>query len=613
MEKAGLYFVFLQKWLKRPANCAISGNRAGNMIKYIQRENLIDIRRQYMDVGVKSQSKQKKSKIQGFMDKIEMLGNKLPHPVLMFIYISIFVLLASAVLGSLGVVAHTTLGDFPINNLLGQEPIEVLKVGASGATVSERYSNGLSYIIGTAINNFMDMKAIGSILIIMLAIGLMEHSGYLSIAMKSVVKATPVKLVTPVVIFLGVMSNLASDAGYVVLIPLAALMYYTLGRHPLAGLAAGFAGVSGGFSANLFVSSTDALLLPFTQAAAETGDALAGTNLAGSLSVTSNWFFMMASTAVIMLLGTLVIDKFVEPRLGKYNKSEASIDQNHNETEKEIKAFKFTNKVMLVVLGLIVLAALPLDKGNKIFLLGDLSTNVPLWGTNAEGLPALVEVDGFLNSIFFQGDIVMMIMFVIFAASGLVYGFKSGKFSKPADVVPAMVKAMADMAPIIVILYFVAQFLNYFNDSHIGILIASMGAKLVEMIPQGNMFMTIVLMVAFIFLTAFVNLFMGGASSKWGLLAPIFVPILMVAGFTPAGVQLIYRIGDSATNVISPLMSYLGVIVVFGQKYKKEFGVGNLISTMMPISMAFLFGWTAFAIIWALLGFPIGPGTTFFI
>ena len=552
-----------------------------------------------MDVGVKSQSKQKKSKIQGFMDKIEMLGNKLPHPVLMFIYISIFVLLASAVLGSLGVVAHTTLGDFPINNLLGQEPIEVLKVGASGATVSERYSNGLSYIIGTAINNFMDMKAIGSILIIMLAIGLMEHSGYLSIAMKSVVKATPVKLVTPVVIFLGVMSNLASDAGYVVLIPLAALMYYTLGRHPLAGLAAGFAGVSGGFSANLFVSSTDALLLPFTQASAETGDALAGTNLAGSLSVTSNWFFMMASTAVIMLLGTLVIDKFVEPRLGKYNKSEASIDQNHNETEKEIKAFKFTNKVMLVVLGLIVLAALPLDKGNKIFLLGDLSTNVPLWGTNAEGLPALVEVDGFLNSIFFQGDIVMMIMFVIFAASGLVYGFKSGKFAKPADVVPAMVKAMADMAPIIVILYFVAQFLNYFNDSHIGILIASMGAKLVEMIPQGNMFMTIVLMVAFIFLTAFVNLFMGGASSKWGLLAPIFVPILMVAGFTPAGVQLIYRIGDSATNVISPLMSYLGVIVVFGQKYKKEFGVGNLISTMMPISMAFLFGWTAFAIIWA--------------
>lgn len=565
-----------------------------------------------MELKAKLESAKKKSKIQSFMDTIETIGNKLPNPVLMFIYISIFVLLASAVLGNLGIVAHTTLGDFPINNLLGQEPIEVLTVGANGATVSERYSNGLSYIIGTSIANFMGMTAIGSILIIMLAIGLMEHSGYLSIAMKSIVKATPAKLVTPVVIFLGVMSNMASDAGYVVLIPLAALMYFNLGRHPITGLAAGFAGVSGGFSANLFVSSTDALLLPFTQAAAKTGDALAGTDLAGSLSVTSNWFFMMASTVVIVILGTIVIDKIVEPRLGKYNKSEANIDIAYNETEKEIKAFKFTNKVMLVVLGLIVLAALPLDKGNKIFLLGDLSTNVPLWGTNAEGAPVLVEVEGFLNSIFFQGDMIMMIMFVIFAASGLVYGFKSGKFNKPADIVPAMVKAMADMAPIIVVLYFVAQFLNYFNDSHIGILIASIGANVVGMIPQGNMFMTIVLMVAFIFLTAFVNLFMGGASSKWGLLAPIFVPILMVAGFTPAGVQLIYRIGDSATNVISPLMSYLGVIVVFGQKYKKEFGVGNLISTMMPISMAFLFGWTAFAIIWALLGFPIGPGTTFF-
>ncbi len=561
-----------------------------------------------MEIGVKQQ-KEKASKLQGFMDKIEKLGNKLPHPVLMFIYISIFVLLISVVLGELGVVASTPLGEFPINNLLGQEPIEVLKVGATGTEVAERYSNGLSYIIGTGISNFMNMYAIGTILIIMLAIGLMEQSGYLSMTMKSIVKATPAKLVTPVVIFLGVMSNMASDAGYVVLIPLAALMYYTIGRHPFAGLAAGFAGVSGGFSANLFVSSTDALLLPFTQAAAETGDALAGTNLASTLSVTSNWFFMMASTAVIMILGTLVIDKFVEPRLGKYNKKDASIEPDHEATEIEKSAFKFTNRVMTIVMALIVLTALPIDKNNVIPIVGDLSTTVGIWGVDANGAPALNMADGFLNSIFFKGDIIIMLMFVIFAISGLVYGFKSGKFKKAEDIVPAMVKAMADMAPIIVILFFVAQFLNYFNDSHLGVLVASLGAEVVEMIPTDNMMWTIVLMVAFIFLTAFVNLFMGGASSKWGLLAPIFVPILMTAGFTPAGVQLIYRIGDSSTNVISPLMSYLGVIVVFGQKYKKDFGVGNLMTMMMPISMAFLIGWTVFAIIWALAGFPIGPDT----
>ncbi|MEF9990933.1 MAG: AbgT family transporter [Romboutsia sp.] len=563
-----------------------------------------------MDISVKDQ-KSKESK--GFMDSIEKLGNKLPHPVLMFIYISIFVLIASAILGSMGVVAKTPLGEFPINNLLGQKPIEVLKVGAGGTTVAETYSNGLSYVIGTGIANFMNMYAIGTILIIMLAIGLMEQSGYLAMAMKSIVKATPMKLVTPVVIFLGVMSNMASDAGYVVLIPLAALMYYTLGRNPLAGLAAGFAGVSGGFSANLFVSSTDALLLPFTQAAAETGDALAGTALSGTLSVTSNWFFMMISTVLIMIVGTIVIDKFVEPRLGKYNKGEANIEKDHDATKEEVSAFKFTNKIMLLLIGIIVLTTLPIDKNNVIPLVGDLSTTVGISAIGENGDLVLKPVDGFLNSLFFKGDMIIMLMFVIFGASGLLYGFKSGIFKKAQDIVPAMVKAMADMAPIIVVLFFVAQFLNYFNDSHLGVLVASLGADLVSMIPTDSRLWTMVLMVAFIFLTAFVNLFMGGASSKWGLLAPIFVPILMVAGFSPAGVQLIYRIGDSATNVISPLMSYLGVIVVFGQKYKKDFGVGNLISTMMPVSMAFLISWTVFAIIWALIGAPIGPNTFFFI
>ena len=562
-----------------------------------------------MDVSANQEKKKN-----GFMDKIESLGNKLPHPVLMFIYIAAFVLVLSAILGTAGVVAKTPLGDFPINNLLGQDPIEVLKVGATGTTVAETYSNGLSYVVGTAIANFMDMKAIGAILIIMLAIGLMENSGYLAIAMKSIVHATPMKLVTPVVIFLGVISNVASDAGYVVLIPLAALMYYTLGRHPLAGLAAGFAGVSGGFSANLFVSSTDALLLPFTQAAAETGDAMASTNLAGGLSVTSNWFFMMASTAVIIILGTFVIDRFVEPRLGSFNKKEANIEPDHEATQAEKDAYKFTNKILLIVVGLIVLAALPLDKNNVIPLVGDLSTTVPLTSIGEDG--KLVEAavkTGFLDSIFFKGDMIMMLMFVIFAVSGLVYGFKSGKFKKSTDIVPAMVKAMADMAPIIVILFFVAQFINYFNDSHLGVWVASLGAQVVSMIPEGSMFMSLVLMVSFIFLTAFINLFMGGATSKWGLLAPIFVPMLMVAGFSPAGAQLMYRIGDSSTNIISPLMSYLGVIVIFGQKYKKEFGVGNLMSMMMPIAIIFLIGWTAFAVIWALTGLPVGPGQSFFI
>ncbi|WP_278548573.1 AbgT family transporter [Paraclostridium bifermentans] len=566
-----------------------------------------------MELNVTSK-KEKQSRLQSCMGVIERVGNKLPSPALLFVYISVAVLILSAILGTFNVVAETELGKFPINNLLGQKPIEVLKVTAAGTAVSETYSNGLSYIIGSVIQNFMGMTALGAILIIMLSIGVMEQSGYLSIGIQSIVKATPAKLVTPVVIFLGVMSNVASDAGYVVLIPLAALVYYTIGRNPMVGLAAGFAGVSGGFSANLLIGSFDALLIPFTQAAAETGDALVGTSFAPMLKSTSNMFFLMASTFIIVAIGTFIIDKIVEPGMEKYDKSEADVVEKSGElTNQEKKAFKAANFSLLGVIAFIVLTVLPFDKNNVIPIVGDLSTSVSLTSISPEGTMALKGVNSFLDSIFFSGDMIMMLMFIVFLVPGLVYGFKSGTFKTKDDVIGAMVTSMKSMASIIVILFFVAQFLNFFNDSHLGILIASLGAKLVAQIPTDNTFMAMMLMIAFIWFTAIVNLFIAGGTSKYGLLAPIFIPILMSAGFSPAGVQLMYRIGDSSTNIISPLMSYMGVIVIFGQKYKKNFGIGNLMGMMLPISIGFLLAWTVFAVAWALLGAPIGPGEFFFI
>lgn len=566
-----------------------------------------------MELNVTSK-KEKQSRLQSCMGVIERVGNKLPSPALLFVYISVAVLILSAILGTFNVVAETELGKFPINNLLGQKPIEVLKVTAAGTAVSETYSNGLSYIIGSVIQNFMGMTALGAILIIMLSIGVMEQSGYLSIGIQSIVKATPAKLVTPVVIFLGVMSNVASDAGYVVLIPLAALVYYTIGRNPMVGLAAGFAGVSGGFSANLLIGSFDALLIPFTQAAAETGDALVGTSFAPMLKSTSNMFFLMASTFIIVAIGTFIIDKIVEPGMEKYDKSEADVVEKSGElTGQEKKAFKAANFSLLGVIAFIVLTVLPFDKNNVIPIVGDLSTSVSLTSISPEGTMALKGVNSFLDSIFFSGDMIMMLMFIVFLVPGLVYGFKSGTFKTKDDVIGAMVTSMKSMASIIVILFFVAQFLNFFNDSHLGILIASLGAKLVAQIPTDNTFMAMMLMVAFIWFTAIINLFIAGGTSKYGLLAPIFIPILMSAGFSPAGVQLMYRIGDSSTNIISPLMSYMGVIVIFGQKYKKNFGIGNLMGMMLPISIGFLLAWTVFAVAWALVGAPIGPGEFFFI
>ncbi len=566
-----------------------------------------------MELNVTSK-KEKQSRLQSCMGVIERVGNKLPSPALLFVYISVAVLILSAILGTFNIVAETELGKFPINNLLGQKPIEVLKVTAAGTAVSETYSNGLSYIIGSVIQNFMGMTALGAILIIMLSIGVMEQSGYLSIGIQSIVKATPAKLVTPVVIFLGVMSNVASDAGYVVLIPLAALVYYTIGRNPMVGLAAGFAGVSGGFSANLLIGSFDALLIPFTQAAAETGDALVGTSFAPMLKSTSNMFFLMASTFIIVAIGTFIIDKIVEPGMEKYDKSEADVVEKSGDlTDQEKKAFKAANFSLLGVIAFIVLTVLPFDKNNVIPIVGDLSTSVSLTSISPEGTMALKGVNSFLDSIFFSGDMIMMLMFIVFLVPGLVYGFKSGTFKTKDDVIGAMVTSMKSMASIIVILFFVAQFLNFFNDSHLGILIASLGAKLVAQIPTDNTFMAMMLMIAFIWFTAIINLFIAGGTSKYGLLAPIFIPILMSAGFSPAGVQLMYRIGDSSTNIISPLMSYMGVIVIFGQKYKKNFGIGNLMGMMLPISIGFLLAWTVFAVAWALLGAPIGPGEFFFI
>ena len=554
----------------------------------------------------------KQSKMQSCMSFIERIGNKLPSPSLMFVYISVFVLILSAVLGTMGVVAQTELGSFPINNLLGQKPIEVLKVTAGGTAVAETYSNGLSYIIGSVIKNFMGMSALGAILIIMLAIGVMEQSGYLSIGIQSIVKSTPAKLVTPVVIFIGVMSNIASDAGYVVLIPLAALVYYTLGRNPMVGLAAGFAGVSGGFSANLLIGSFDALLIPFTQAAAETGDALMGTNFAPALQTTANMFFLMASTFLIVIVGSIIIDKIVEPSMGKYDRSEADVVEKTGDlTTQEKNAFKAANISLLGVIVFIVLTVLPFDKQNIIPIVGDLSTTVPMTGISSDGTMSLSAPSGFLNSLFFSGDMIMMLMFFVFLVPGIVYGFKSGTFKTKDDVIEAMITSMKSMASIIVVLFFVAQFLNFFNDSHLGILIASLGADLVSKIPTDNTFTGMMLMIAFIWFTAFVNLFIAGGTSKYGLLAPIFIPILMSAGFSPAGVQLMYRIGDSSTNIISPLMSYMGVIVVFGQKYKKDFGIGNLMGMMLPLSIGFLITWTLFAVVWCLAGAPIGPGEFF--
>lgn len=492
-----------------------------------------------------------------FLNGIEVVGNKLPHPA------TIFLLLAFAVM--------------IISEIAFRAGLEVNFYDAKAKTektiqaVSLMNAEGLRYMINTATKNFTGFHPLGTVLVAMLGVGVAEGTGLINAALKKLVLSTPKKLITAVVVFAGVMSNIASDAGYVVLVPLGAIVFISFKRHPLAGMAAAFAGVSGGFSANLLIGTLDPLL------AGITNEALIAGGIELSILPTSNMYFMMASTFLITLIGTYVTEKIVEPRLGEY-KGDYQADDTMEVTEVEKKG--------LVAAGFAVLAF------GAVMLFLTLPEN------------AVLKVPGAENPIkeFISNGLVPTIM-MFFLVPGLVYGVVAGTVKNDKDVMKCMGTAMGGMGGYLVLCFFAAQFIKYFSYTNMGIILAVSGATFLKTIG----FTGLPLIIAFIIVAGFINLFIGSASAKWGIMAPVFVPMMYQLGFTPEFTQLAYRIGDSCTNIISPLMSYFAVIVVFAQKYDKDTGIGTLISTMLPYSIAFLLGWTGLLIIWYFTGVPIGP------
>ena len=400
---------------------------------------------------------------------------------------------------------------------------------------------------------------LGTVLVAIIGIGVCERSGLMAMLLKKVALGTPKKLITVMVVFLGIMSNVASDAGYVVLPPLAALIFLSFGRHPLAGLAAAFAGVSGGFSANLLIGTIDPLLGGISTEAAKILDP------AYEVLPTANYFFMFVSTFVISIVGTFVTERIVEPRLGKYTgDAEMKFEAVSPEEKKALRAAGIATIVLIAAL-------------------------IPLWNVLGKN---------------FLGKGLVPIIVLFFAIPGLAYGKSIGTIKNDADVMKMLNKSFEAMAGYIVLVFFAAQFIAYFNYSNLGTILAVKGANFLEATGITG----IPLILGFILVVGFLNLFMGSASAKWAILAPVFVPMLMRVGYTPEFTQLAYRIGDSATNIISPLMSYFAMIIVFMQKYDKKASLGTLVSTMLPFSMAFMVIWSILLIIWMLLGLPIGPG-----
>ncbi|WP_430886192.1 AbgT family transporter [Fusibacter sp. JL216-2] len=516
-----------------------------------------------MSVAGKTATSQKKNGLfNKFLDGIERVGNALPHPVTLFMIFCAAIIIISDLCARAGVSVEFTMID--------RKTLETSVQNIEA--ISLMNADGLRYMFTSAVKNFTGFAPLGTVLVAMLGVGVAEGTGFIGALLRKVVMSTPKQLITVVVVFLGIMSNIASDAGYVVLVPLGAIIFLNFGRHPLAGLAAAFAGVSGGFSANLLIGTVDPLLGGISTEAAKIIDP------SYAVPATANYFFMIASTFLISGIGWFVVEKIVEPRLGEYKGAkEVTLDEQSKE---EKRGLLIAGLSTLAFLGVMLLLILPENAVLRDQATGEILGHSP-----------------FISSI-------VAIIMLFFLIPGVAYGLGAGTIKSDKDVVSAMSKAMSTMGGYLVLAFVAAQFIKYFSYTNLGIILAAKGAEFLESIS----FTGFPLILAFIVISAFINLFIGSASAKWAIMAPVFVPMLMQMGFTPEFTQVAYRIGDSTTNIISPLMSYFAVIVAFAQAYDEEAGIGTLIATMMPFSIMFLVGWTILLGIWFVLGLPIGPG-----
>jgi aminobenzoyl-glutamate transport protein len=422
------------------------------------------------------------------------------------------------------------------------------------------------------VKNFASFPPLGLVLVTMIGIGVAERSGLVTAALKRLATMVPKSALSATLVFAGIMSSMAADAGYVVLTPLGAVLFMGFGRHPFAGLAAAFAGVSGGFSANLLLTSLDPLLSGLSTTSAQLVDP------SYVVHATANYYFMVASVFVITLTGTFVTDKIVEPRLGPYKPEgdHLSEDQNLSSFSKEEKrGLKAGGFVFAICIGLIALLVIP-DNG--------------IFRDSEHGLKPFYE------------SLVPLIM-IVFLLSGIAYGMAARSIRSDKDVAFMASETMSTMGAYIVLAFVAAQFVAYFSWSNLGLITAVSGASLLEAIGLSG----IPLIISFVLLSAAINILIGSASAKWAIMGPVFVPMLMVMGYSPELTQAAYRVGDSITNIVSPLLPYFPIIIAFARKYDGQAGIGTLISIMLPYSVAFTIVWSALLILWISFGIPLGP------
>ncbi len=503
-----------------------------------------------------------------FLDVVERLGNLLPHPVTLFALFALGVVVVSGIAGWFDL----SVADPRPEGARGRSPTGEI------VAISLMNGDGLRRIMESLVTNFTSFVPLGTVLVAMLGVGVAEKSGLLSAMIRAVVLKAPPQLVTGAIVFAGVVSNTASEMGYVVLIPLAAVIFHALGRHPFAGLAAAFAGVSAGYSANLLIGTVDPLLAGITEEAARLIDPDYLVHPA------VNWYFMIVSTFVVTGVGWWVTAWIVEPKLGSYDDTNADHDAlgeitTEPLTRDEVKGLWAALGAALVLTALLLLAT------------------VPEWGVLRNP-----ETGDLLDSAFLRG--IVTLIFVFFVIPGFVYGWVTGTMRSDRDVVDGMAGAMSTLGLYIVLVFFAAQFVAFFGWTNLGSITAVVGADILERINLTGP----LVFIPFILMCCIVNLSLGSASAQWAITAPIFVPMLMLIGYSPEVIQAAYRIGDSTTNIITPMMSYFGLILAFAARYDRKLGIGTLVAMMLPYTIFFLVFWVATFYLWVfVLGFPVGP------
>lgn len=536
----------------------------------------------------------KKGFTQKMLDGIERVGNKIPHPVLLFLYLIGFIIILSHILYLAGVKVTETIAEpapYAASQIYYEDSTgSDLVVGPSAdenhfitheTTISVESlltTEGVRFMFSSFVRNFQNFGVVAVVFIAMMGAGVAEHAGLMSAMIRKLVKVAPAQWITFIIVLVGALSSVATDAGYLILIPLGAAAFISLRRHPLAGMAAAYAGVSAIFAVNVIITPIDSMITEITN------EAIALT--AGQpITIVANLFFSIVTTILITIVVTIVTDRIVEPRLGKFvaeKGSEGESEEHHQGelTPAENKGMRYALYSVIGMLAFVLLLTLPAHAPLRDPATGSIVGNTP-----------------FMDSLLF-------IITLFFLIAGIFYGIGAGTLKSSNDVIAGVTKTFAGLAGLVFMLLVISQFIAFFNYTNMPTVLAVAMADLLEQANIGALPLLIGLIVVIVLL----DIVIPGVIPKWAIFAPIFIPIFTRLGVAPQTVLAAYRVGDSPFNVITPLMVYLPFVITVAQKYQKKAGLGTIISLMLPYALIVMVVWIFIFVIWFVLGIPLGPG-----